>query len=309
MQRRAFIRDLAWGGAVLAVAPRLSYTANRADPPKISLAQWSLNRAFFGGDLDPKNFAAIAMDTYGIDAVEYVSGFYVDLVLDESFWNDLKARATDAGVQSLLIMVDDEGDLGGADDAMRRQAVENHYKWVNAAKILECHSIRVNGFGDPDRETFKQALVDGMGRLAEYAAGEDINVIIENHGLFSSDAGLITSIIREVEMPNLGTLPDFGNWCLSAKWGSTQFECDEAYDRYQGVAEFLPYARGVSAKAYDFNEQGEDRIIDYRRMLKIVKDSGYEGYIGIEYEGVEQPEHEGILTTRALIEKVWASLP
>ena len=309
MQRRAFIRDLAWGGAVLAVAPRLSYTANRADPPKISLAQWSLNRAFFGGDLDPKNFAAIAMDTYGIDAVEYVSGFYVDLVLDESFWNDLKARATDAGVQSLLIMVDDEGDLGGADDAMRRQAVENHYKWVNAAKILECHSIRVNGFGDPDRETFKQALVDGMVRLAEYAAGEDINVIIENHGLFSSDAGLITSIIREVEMPNLGTLPDFGNWCLSAKWGSTQFECDEAYDRYQGVAEFLPYARGVSAKAYDFNEQGEDRIIDYRRMLKIVKDSGYEGYIGIEYEGVEQPEHEGILTTRALIEKVWASLP
>ena len=309
MQRRAFIRDLAWGGAVLAAAPRLSYTANPVGPPKISLAQWSLHRAFSGGDLDPKDFAAIAMDTYGIDAVEYVNGFYVDSVLDESSWNGLKARASDAGVQSLLIMVDDEGDLGGADDAMRRQAVENHYKWVNAAKILGCHSIRVNAFGDPDRETFKEALVDGMGRLAEYAAGEDMNVIIENHGLFSSDAGLITSIIREVEMPNLGTLPDFGNWCLSAKWGSTQFECDEVYDRYRGVEQFLPYARGVSAKAYDFNEQGEDRIIDYHRMLKIVKDSGYEGYIGIEYEGVEKPEHEGILITRALIEKAWAGLP
>jgi L-ribulose-5-phosphate 3-epimerase len=309
MQRRAFIRDLAWGGAVLAAAPRLSYTANPVGAPKISLAQWSLHRAFSGGDLDPKDFAAIAMDTYGIDAVEYVNGFYVDSVLDESSWNGLKARASDAGVQSLLIMVDDEGDLGGADDAMRWHAVENHYKWVNAAKILGCHSIRVNAFGDPDRETFKQALVDGMGRLAEYAAGEDINVIIENHGLFSSDAGLITSIIREVEMPNLGTLPDFGNWCLSAKWGSTQFECDEVYDRYRGVEQFLPYARGVSAKAYDFNEQGEDRIIDYHRMLKIVKDSGYEGYIGIEYEGVEKPEHEGILITRALIEKAWAGLP
>jgi sugar phosphate isomerase/epimerase len=309
MQRRAFIRDLAWGGAVLAVAPQLSHTANPAGPPKISLAQWSLNRAFFGGDLDPQNFAAIAMDTYGIDAVEYVSAFYMDSVLDESSWNGLKARATDAGVQSLLIMVDDEGDLGGADDAVRRQAVENHYKWVNAAKILECHSIRVNAFGDPDRETFRGALVDGMGRLAEYAAGEDMDVIIENHGLFSSDAGLITSIITEVELPNLGTLPDFGNWCLSAEWGSTQFECDEVYDRYQGVAELLPYARGVSAKSYNFNEQGEDRIIDYHRMLKIVKDSGYEGYIGIEYEGEEKPEHEGILITRALIEKVWASLP
>ena len=309
MQRRAFIRDLARGGALLAVAPRLSYTASPAGPPKVSLAQWSLHRAFSGGDLDPQNFAAIAMDTYGIDAVEYVNGFYVDSVLDESSWNGLKARASDAGVQSLLIMVDDEGDLGGADDAMRRQAVENHYKWVNAAKILGCHSIRVNAFGDPDRQTFREALVDGMGRLAEYAAREDMNVIIENHGLFSSDAGLITSIIREVEMPNLGTLPDFGNWCLSAKWGSTQFGCDEVYDRYQGVEQFLPYARGVSAKAYDFNEQGEDRIIDYHRMLKIVKDSGYEGYIGIEYEGVEKPEHEGILIARALIEKVWASLP
>jgi sugar phosphate isomerase/epimerase len=282
--------------------------ANPPSLPKISLAQWSLNRAFFGGDLDPNNFAAIAMDTYGIDAVEYVSAFYVDSVLDESFWNGLKALAEDAGVHNLLIMVDDEGDLGWADDAMRRQAVENHYKWVNAAKILGCHSIRVNAFGDPDRETFRTALVDGMGRLAEYAVGEDIDVIIENHGLFSSDAGLITSIIREVDLPNLGTLPDFGNWCLSAKWGSTQFECEEFYDRYQGVREFLPYARGVSAKAYDFNERGEDRIIDYYEMLRIVKDSGYEGYIGIEYEGVEKSEHEGILATRALIEKVWASL-
>jgi sugar phosphate isomerase/epimerase len=309
VQRRAFIRDLAWGGTLLAVAPRVPSTATPAGAPKISLAQWSLNRAFFGGDLDPEDFAAIAMNTYGIDAVEYVSAFYVDSVLDESFWKGLKARASDAGVRSLLIMVDDEGDLGAADDAVRRRAVENHHKWVDAARILDCHSIRVNAFGDPERETFRQAMVDGMGRLAEYAAAQDLNILIENHGLFSSDAGLITGIIREVGMPNLGTLPDFGNWCLSAKWGTTQFECDEVYDRYRGVEEFLPYARGVSAKAYDFDERGEDRIIDYRRMLKLVKDSGYDGYIGIEYEGAEKPEHEGILLTRALIERVWPSLP
>lgn len=309
MQRRTFIRDLAWGGALLAVAPRVPSTANPSSAPKISLAQWSLNRAFFGGELAPENFATIARETYGIDAVEYVSAFYADSVLDEAFWNGLRARATDAGVQSLLIMVDDEGDLGDADDTVRRRAVENHHKWVDAARILDCHSIRVNAFGDPDRETFRDALVDGLGRLAEYAADENMNVLIENHGLFSSDAGLITGIIREIGMPNLGTLPDFGNWCLSAKWGSTQFACDETYDRYRGVAEFLPYARGVSAKAYDFDEHGDARIIDYRRMLKIVKDFGYDGYIGIEYEGTEQPEHEGILLTRALIERVWAGLP
>ena len=186
--------------------------------------------------------------------------------------------------------------------------MENHFKWVNAAKILGCHSVRVNAFGESNKEAYRAALTDGMGQLAEYAAKENINIIIENHGLFSSDAKLITDIVKQVNKPNFGTFPDFGNWCLSAKWGSTQNECDKAYDRYQGVAEFLPYARAVSAKSYNFNEQGEDRIIDYYKMLKIVKDSGYEGYIGIEYEGVEIGEHDGILATKALMEKVWKSL-
>jgi sugar phosphate isomerase/epimerase len=150
--------------------------------------------------------------------------------------------------------------------------------------------------------------MDGMSRLAEYAAQSDINIIIENHGLFSSDASLIAGILEEVNMSNFGSFPDFGNWCLSAKWGSTQGDCDKAYDRYQGVAELLPYAKAVSAKSYNFDAQGEDRIIDYYKMLKIVKDSDYEGHIGIEYEGTEKGEHEGILLTRALMEKVWNTI-
>ncbi|MEO0571723.1 MAG: TIM barrel protein, partial [Bacteroidota bacterium] len=151
------------------------------------------------------------------------------------------------------------------------------------------------------------AMIDGMGRLADYAAKENINILIENHGLYSSDAKLVTQIIKQVNKSNIGTLPDFGNWCLSAKWGSTQGDCNEAYDIYQGVSELLPFAKGVSAKSYQFNDMGENTKIDYYKMLKIVKDAGFSGHIGIEYEG-EMAEHEGIVLTKALVEKVWNNL-
>ena len=202
-------------------------------------------------------------------------------------------------------MVDDAGDLGDASEAKRMEAVENHYKWLHAAKLLGCHSMRVNAFGDADREVYKMAIMDGMARLADYAAQLNMNVIIENHGLFSSDAALIAEIIQKVNRPNFGSFPDFGNWCLSAKWGTTQGECEKVYDPYRGVEELLPYAKAVSAKSYNFNEAGEDRKIDYYRMMKIVKQSGYDGYIGIEYEGTEKSEHEGILITRKLMEMAW----
>ena len=307
MKRRNFIQTSLFGAAALSVNPLIrSCTSPKA--LKISLAQWSLHRAFWESKLDPVDFASISMDTYGIDAVEYVNGFYKESAEDESFWQKMKERSDGAGVQNLVMMVDDEGDLGTADAELRKQAVLNHHKWVHAARILGCHSVRVNAFGDPDREIYRESIMDGMSRLAEYAAKSDVHIVIENHGLFSSDAALIAGIIEEVNMPNFGAFPDFGNWCLSAKWGSTQGECDEAYDRYQGVAELLPHARAVSAKSYNFNEKGEDRKIDYYKMLKIVKDSAYNGHIGIEYEGTEKGEHEGILMTRALMEKVWSTL-
>ena len=281
---------------------------NKFHDLKISLAQWSLHRQFNNGHLDPNDFAAITINTYGINAVEYVNQFYMDSGEDEKFWINMKERADNAGVKSLLIMVDNEGDLGLADDKERNKSVENHFKWVNAAKILGCHSIRVNAFGEDSKEAYRAAIVDSMGHLSDYAAKENINIIIENHGLYSSDAKLITEIVKQVNKPNFGTFPDFGNWCLSAKWGSTQGECIEAYDRYQGVSEFLPYAKAVSAKSYNFNAKGENTKIDYYKMLRIVKNSGYNGYIGIEYEGEVLSEHEGILATKALIEKVWRSL-
>lgn len=307
MKRRSFVKNSIIGATALASTPLLA-NLTPSGSLNISLAQWSLHRSINKGQVDPVDFASISKERYKIDAVEYVNGFYQEKASEEAFWAKMKERSKLAGVKNLVIMVDDEGDLGTAGKEARMKAVENHYKWVHAAKILGCHSVRVNAFGDPDRDIYRAAIMDGMSRLAEYAAKSKINIIIENHGLFSSDAALIAGIIKEVNMPNFGAFPDFGNWCLSAKWGTTQGECDKVYDRYQGVAELLPYAKAVSAKSYNFNDKGEDTKIDYYKMMKIIKESAYEGYIGIEYEGTEKDEHEGILITKALMKKAWNTI-
>lgn len=310
MQRRNFLKQLGVISAspVLTSLPLLDLSGLQEADLKLSLAQWSLHREIENGSLDPKDFAHIAISSYDIAAVEYVNSFYAMKGEDQKFWQQMRSRADDVGVKSLLIMVDEEGDLGDGNDERRKTAVRNHHKWIDAAKTLGCHSIRVNAFGSAQKEVFRGAMIDGLGLLAEYAAPEGINILIENHGLFSSNAKLIAGIIMEVNKSNVGTLPDFGNWCLSAKWGSTQHACEKAYNRYQGVAEFLPSAKAVSAKSYDFDTDGRETKIDYHKMLEMVKASGFDGYIGIEYEGERLSEHDGILATKALLEKVWNSL-
>ncbi len=302
MKRRDFLEKSAFAVAALHLnSPSYCISA----PVKISLAQWSLHRHFFDGDLDAREFASIARDTYSIEAVEYVNAFYTEWAKNEKFWTEMKERADESDVKSLLIMVDDEGDLGDPDASRRSQAVKNHYKWIHAAKILGCHSIRVNAFGEGSKVSLRDALVSGLGELTAYASGMDLNILVENHGLHTSDAAFMTEIIRQVNHPNLGTLPDFGNWCLSAKWGSTQIPCEKIYDPYQGVSEMMPFAKGVSAKSYDFNNQGDETRIDYYKMMKIIKDAGFDGYVGIEYEGEKLGEPEGILATKALIRRSW----
>jgi len=269
---------------------------------RISLAQWSLHRAYEKKERDPQDFAQTASDEFGINAIEYVNGFYTDHAGDTNYWHDLRRRAEDHNVKSLLIMIDDEGDLGSTDDTERFAAVENHLKWVDAAQILGCHSIRVNAFGEGTKEDVGQAMIDGLGNLCTYAEQAGIHVLIENHGLYSSDAQWVGGVIDQVAMKNCGTLPDFGNFCLSRKWGSTQDgTCEEVYDRYQGVREMMPYAKGVSAKSYAFDDQGRETTIDYAKMIQIVKDAGFDGYIGIEYEGDGLSEIDGIRATHRLL--------
>lgn len=276
---------------------------------KISLAQWSLHKELFDKKLDNLDFAAKAR-SFGCDGVEYVNQFFMDKAKDATYLAEMNKRAADAGVTQLLIMCDGEGGLAETDAKERNKAVENHYKWVDAAKTLGCHSIRVNAFSkNPDAKEAAKAAVEGLGKLGEYGKQAGINVIVENHGGFSSNGAWLAGVMRTINMPNVGTLPDFGNFCIKRD-GKNEWDgnCVEEYDRYQGIAEMMPFAKGVSAKANEFDEAGNCIETDYVKMLKIVKDAGYTGFIGIEYEGAKLSEAEGIKATKALMEKVGASM-
>ncbi len=300
VSRRRFLRTT----GVIAAAASLPFSGTRgvfaADKEplfKISLAQWSLNRGLRAGKINHLDFAKIAKTEFGIEAVEYVNQFFMDKAKDESYLADMKKRAEDHGVKSVLIMCDNEGDLGNSDEQARTKAVENHHKWVDAAKYLGCHSIRVNARSNPRLSADEQMnlAADGLRRLTEFAAKQDINVIVENHGGLSSNGEWLAGVMKKVDLPRCGTLPDFGNFRVSR---------DEEYDKYKGVAELMPFAKGVSAKSYDFNDAGNETTIDFPRMMKIVLDAKYHGYVGIEYEGGRLSEADGIKATKKLLERI-----
>lgn len=270
---------------------------------KISLAQWSLNKPLFAGELDNLDFPAYTKNTFDIHAVEYVNQFFKDKAEDTAYLTDLKQRCDDNGVTSVLIMIDREGNLGSTDSGDLTTAIENHYKWVEAAKFLGCHSIRVNAYGEGSREDVQMAAIEGLSRLGEFAATHDIGVIVENHGSYSSDGTWLSEVMRQVGMDNVGTLPDFGNFCITRNKDNWRI-CEDSYDRYKGTEELMKYAKGVSAKSHDFDDAGNETESDYRRLLSIVKDAGYRGYVGIEYEGSELSPIDGINATKALLEKV-----
>ena len=300
--RRMFAKNTALSALSLMVLPRMSFEPKPNDPRlKISLAQWSLHRTIRSGALDHLDFAKVAKEEFGIDAIEYVNQFFPDKATDPSYLKEMNLRAEDHGVKQLLIMIDGEGGLGEPDDDKRKQAVENHYKWVDAAKVLGCHSLRVNAYGaSSDRSAVSAAAVDGLGALCTYAAPLDINVIVENHGGFSSDGQWLSAVMKEINLPNCGTLPDFGNFCL--EYGDDG--CAREYNRYKGVEELMPFAKAVSAKSHAFDDDGFETNTDYKRMFDIIRKSDYKGYIGIEYEGSQYSENEGIQKTKALMEQI-----
>lgn len=284
---------------------------NIKDPNiKISLAEWSLHRAIEAGKLDHLDFPIKARKDFDISAVEYVNGLFggkklnfKEAAKNSAYLNELLKRSKDAGVVNHLLMVDEEGPLAIPDEKQRLASVENHKKWIEAAKFLGCITVRVNLHGDGQPDDKKKASIDSLGRLGEFAKTMQINIVTENHGNESSNGAWVADVMRQVNRPNVGTLPDFGNFCLSHPWGETQSDCKNMYDRYKGVRELMPFAKGVSAKTYDFDNNGEQPKMDYKRLLGIVKEFGFKGYIGIEFEGNTQPEEEGIRKTKLLLEK------
>jgi sugar phosphate isomerase/epimerase len=325
--RREFIKSIASTSAVLSLGGCHSVF----QPPEhstnlfnISLAQWSLHRTLFGaqtsaerlrglsgrqvgdtlrnnpkyllrGSLDPLDFPSYAKNQFGINAVEYVNTFYLGKARDTKYLNELKLRANDAGVSSVLIMCDLEGDLGHPDKKERTIAVRNHYQWVEAAALLGCHAIRVNAKSAGTWQEQIELAAEGLSQLADYAEKYNINVLVENHGGLSSDPKWLTSVMKAADHKYVGTLPDFGNFKISES---------EHYDYYRGIEELMPYARAVSAKSIDFNSQGIHTTFDYERVMRIVADSGYRGFVGIEYEGEHLSEQRGIEYTLAQLKDI-----
>jgi sugar phosphate isomerase/epimerase len=268
---------------------------------EISLAEWSLHRNLFAGKLDHLDFAATAREL-GIEAVEYVNQFFFEKAEDHAYLAEMKKRCDAEGVRSLMIMCDNEGSLGAADAAERRRSVEKHFKWADAARLLGCHSIRVNAHSEGGFEEQQKLVADGLGQLIEHAAPLGLNVMVENHGGLSSNGRWLAGVMQLVDHPRCGTLPDFGNF---GDYGGHSFNEEEAsYDRYEGVRELMPWALAVSAKSHSFDEAGNETKIDFARMMRIVLDAGYRGWVGVEYGGGPLPEREGIVATRKLLERV-----
>jgi L-ribulose-5-phosphate 3-epimerase len=295
INRRQFLRTTTVATAAIATAD-LSFAFRAPEKGRfaISLAEWSLHRALRKKEITNLDFPRLAKEQYGVTGLEYVNQFFKDKAKDTAYLTDLKSRAEGLGLKNVLIMIDGEGMLGAPDAATRTTAVENHKPWVDAAKFLGCHAIRVNAASEGEYAEQQKLAADGLRRVGEYGASQGISVIVENHGGLSSNGEWLSGVMKMVGMPGVGTLPDFGNFVVSK---------GVEYDRYKGVAELLPYAKGVSAKTHDFDAQGNETHTDYKKMLDLVIASKYRGFIGIEYEGNTLSEPEGIKATKALLER------
>lgn len=297
MNRRQFFKDgfflsagFAFGGLKM-----VSCNKNIKNLFKISLAQWSLHRSLFNKEIDNFDFIRLTKTKYKISAVEYVNTFFFDKAEDKNYLNEMNQIAKDFDVKNLLIMCDNEGNLGDPDKKNREKAVENHYKWVNAAKTLGCHSIRVNAKSEGEYNDQVRLASDGLRMLSEFADSIGINILVENHGGLSSNGKWLAQVMKTVDHSRIGTLPDFGNFKIDE---------NDVYDRYVGVKELMPFAKAVSAKSHEFDKDGNEVHTDYNKMMKIVLDSGYSGYVGIEYEGSNHTESDGIMLTKNLLEKI-----
>lgn len=304
MKRRDFSK-LTIASAFIGLTPLeiLSASTNNKDQLKISLAQWSLNKAIKSGELSPLDFAKKAR-SFDIDAIEYVSGLYTDhtdtlkKISMQKLSKELLKRSDDYGIDNVLIMIDSQGSLASSNRKERLKAIDNHKKWIDFSYEIGCETMRVNLSGETKLDRWTENSIKSLTELSDY--NKNINVVVENHGGLSSNGKYLSNVMSEVNIDNCGTLPDFGNFCID---GSPR-ACNEWYDIYKGVEELMPYAHAVSAKSYDFDDFGNETKIDYSKMIDIVKKAGYKGYIGIEYEGSRMSEDDGIIATKKLLEKL-----
>ena len=303
MNRRNFSKLAALSSFVGLAPSQIFSSPNYDDHLKISLAQWSLNKAIKAGQLSGLDFAKKSR-SFGIEGIEYVSGLYtthsnlLEKMSMDKLSDELLKRSNDYGIDNVLIMIDGQGNLASSNKKERLEAIDNHMRWIDFALKLGCETLRLNLNGEKNLDKWTDNSVKSLSTLSEY--NKNINVVVENHGGFSSNGKYLANVMSNVDIINCGTLPDFGNFCMD---GSPR-NCNNWYDKYKGVEELMPYAHAVSAKSYHFDENGDETTIDYKKMIDIVKKAGYKGYVGIEYEGNILSEDEGIVATKKLLEKL-----
>lgn len=324
-KRRDFLKKTALGAAGIGLASALpqflqasaNYNAANYNPPnhnpannnpanqtgtntaapdpklffQLAVSQFSFASQFWTQQLKPLDFPAKSKEL-GITGLDYCSMFFADKAKDQQFLSQLKQRSADAGTYNLRIMVDGEGVLGDLNEATRTKAIENHYKWIDAAATLGCPMIRVNVEGEGKPEDVATAAVDSLGRLIGYGSRQHIDVIVENHVGISCNGAWLAGVMKQLNSPHCGTLADFGNFCINRTKPETmdiagymKTKCLEEYDRYKGITELMPFAKGVHAKTHLFTADGNDQETDFNRMFKIIKGSGFTGWVSIEYEG------------------------
>ena len=304
MKRRNFLSVTLTAGIASSVFPSTNFLKlNSIENLKISLAQWSLNKSIKNGKLPILDFAKKAR-SFDIEGIEFVSGLdtrdtdILERMSMNSLAKELIKRSDDYGIDNVLFMIDNQGDLASSNKNERFQAIDNHKRWIDLSAEIGCKTMRVNLNGEKDLNKWTKNSVKSLTALNKY--NENINVVVENHGGLSSSGKYLSNVMSKVKLENCGTLPDFGNFCMNGSpWGN----CTQMYDRYLGTEELMPYAHAVSAKSYDFDDEGNETSIDYKRMMEIVKRSGYQGYVGIEYEGNRLGEDDGIIATKKLLEK------
>lgn len=296
--RRGFIKQTALGAVGMGLAgvmPADIYGEKERNLFfKIAVSQFSFASQFWTKQLDPLDFSAKAKEL-GITGLDYCSMFFADKAKNMEFLNELKKRSADNGSYNLRIMVDllgEPGSLGNLDEKLRLKQVESHYQWMDAAAVLGCPMIRVNVEGEGNPADVTKAAVDSLGRLIEYGGKQQIDVIVENHVGISCNGAWLAGVMKEVNNHHCGTLADFGNFCVKRTKPETndiagymKTTCLEEYDRYKGITELMPYAKGVHAKTHFFDADGNDKETDFNRMFKIIRQSGFNGWVSIEYEG------------------------
>jgi len=282
MKRRDFLK-ISLGSAlgITLTPPRLLLAATEPPPLfDISLAEWSLVKSLRAGTFTNLDFPRVARREFDIDCVEFVDQFFADKANDKAYLTDLKQRGADEGVKLGLIMIDTTGDLGAAAKPARDRAVLSTFAWIDAARFLGCHTIRINARGPQNREQLLDHIVESGQRLADHAG--DLKVVIENHGGLSSDPDWLVSVFQAVGRPNFGALPDFGNF-------------PGEINRYDAVEKLMPHAKAVSAKATRFSPEGRIVDTDFPRMMRIVRDGGYHGHVGVESSADSQEEESSAI--------------